>query len=1168
MTKHLIILLLVALFFKFKAQTDTSFWFVAPDISNTMGEQPIVFRFETYAQPSIVYIRQPALTGTPAINTSISIGANSVYTLDVSAYIPLNVVESAPVNIVSNNGIYISSKENISVYYTLGDDSHNNREMISLKGQRGLGTDFYIPMPASPVVTHTVADGGVGFDIVATQPGVTTVLITPKAASVGHLKNVTFAKTLTMGQTFSVNDNNSANPGELAGSIVSSDKPIAVTIKGSVRTTGSCTSYFTEQITPSNVLGKDYVVLKGNSVQDIAFILAPYNASSFTLSSASSTVNWLINSGETYSVGITDPITYVKSDKPVYLFHVSGYGCKLSGTQLAPVYCAGSYSTAFTRLTGDSLNINICTRSGFQSSFTFSSNGSSVPIPSSSFSIVPGSAGNLVAARLYLPTSSVSVGSYNELLNSADIFGVSVINGSYQGGSAYTQASDFAISAFARANVAPTTTICGNTQFTLNGVVGGGPITGQWNIIQGYGTLSQAINQLTNNVYTPSLLDTTNNSTSLPVNDRYVKIVLNSTGICPNATDTLRLHVKQPPIVSAGSNSFVCANNPTVQLSGNVYGATNMGVWTVLSPGSGSFTPGMNTFTPSYQLSLADTVLTQLYFVLTSTNNGGCLPVTDTVVVGINRPPIVHTGTVSPILRCSNSSTVFLNGTVSGTTTSTGIWQTNGSGVFLPNNVALSTNYVPSLSDISFGNVWLKLESTNNNLCTPVKDSLQVIFTEPSFANAGGDVNSCVNDPRARLQGFITGTVTNTGMWTGGSGSYSPSASVLNATYIATQSEVLQGSVTLTLTTTNNGICLGTSDQVKVNFQAKPLANFSVSTVCLGKYTEFTDQSINLSPSAVLKSWNWNFGDNTVPSLSLSPAHTYSTVGIFWARLIVRNTFNCPDTILKPVTVYELPTVDFSISRACSGSAQLISFTDQSTIGSPHSIPNTNHYWDFGGFGTSLAKDTAIVFPSEGFYSITHVVTSDKGCQAAASKSMNITPKPQANFVHINNSVPGLGANVSFRDTSLYALTWSWDFGNGETSNFKNPSTFYNQNGLYVVSLVVTDQFGCPNTYTTEIKISTIVSDIVKLIPNVITPNDDGKNDFWRLDFIDIFFPEAEIEIYNRWGVKLFRSVGYSNAWDGSYRGDPLPVGAYFYTINLHDKDQTPVIKGTVSLIK
>lgn len=1168
MIKYFLILLFAFLsFFKSNSQTDTCFWFAAPDISATMGDFPIVLHFQTYDQPTVIYVRQPANTSLAALNVSVQIAANTLYTLDITPHIA--VVEVAPANSVTPYGIYISSKENVSVYYTIGDQTHLNREMICLKGQRAIGSDFYLPMPTS-LLSHTIPDAGVGFDVVATEPGLTTVLITPRAASIGHSKNITFIRTLNQGETFAVKDNNAENPSQMAGSIISADKNIAVTLRGAVRASASsaCASYYTEQITSSTSLGRDYVILKGNGTIDAAHILAPQNATGFTVTTASGTMSWLINSIENYSINITDPITYIRSDKPIYLFHMTGYGCKMSGTQLAPVYCAGSYSTAFIRHTPDSLNMNVCIRSGAESAFILNTNGVSVPVPASHFTTVPGSNNGLKAGRIFLPLSSVPVGSYNELYNPADIFGLSVHNGGSGGGSAYAQASNFQVSSFAFAHTAPTATICGNTQFTLNGIVGGGPQTGQWSIVQGYGSLSGGNTQLTNNVYTPSLLDTINNAATIPPNERYVKLILNTTGICPNTRDTLRLHVKQPPLVTAGSGSVICGNNPTLQLQGNVYGATSQGVWSVQAPGSGTFISGANTFTPHYHLSQADTSLSQLIFALTSTNNAGCNPVTSTVMITVNKPPAVIASTLHPVIKCANNATVSLNGTVSGTTTSTGLWLTEGSGVFLPNNVALSSNYVPGPLDIENGSVKLILESTNNGLCFPVRDSVTVLFTEPSYANAGGDVNSCVNDPVAQLSGFITGTVTGTGIWSGGGGTFLPSNTALTPTYIATPSEVLTGFVTLTLTTSNNGLCLGSSDEVKVNFQAKPFANFSVTSVCLGQTTDFKDQSINLSGIGMLKSWAWDFGDNSSGSGMLNPSHSYAGVGTYSTRLVVTNSFNCHDTVFKPVVVHGLPLADFSVSRACSGSAQQISFRDNSTIAAPSTILPGGHYWDFGGFGFSAAKDTSIVFPSEGLYSITHIVTSDKGCQSVISKPLSITPRPVARFVHINNSIPGLGANVSFRDTSQYAESWSWDFGNGETSHEKYPTTYYKENGLYPVSLTVTDQYGCPSSFTAEVRVATIVSDILKLIPNVVTPNNDGKNDYWRLDFIEVFFPEAEIEIYNRWGERIFRSVGYSNAWDGSYKGDPLPVGAYFFMINLHDKDDTPVIKGTITLIK
>src|SRR5690606_38720581 len=64
----------------------------------------------------------------------------------------------------------------------------------------------------------------------------------------------------------------------------------------------------------------------------------------------------------------------------------------------------------------------------------------------------------------------------------------------------------------------------------------------------------------------------------------------------------------------------------------------------------------------------------------------------------------------------------------------------------------------------------------------------------------------------------------------------------------------------------------------------------------------------------------------------------------------------------------------------------------------------------------------------------------------------------------------------------------------------------------------------------------TVLPDLV--IPNGFTPNGDGWNETWQIDLIELF-PECEVEIYNRWGEQLFRSVGYKQPWDGRYNGGP-----------------------------
>jgi gliding motility-associated-like protein len=93
---------------------------------------------------------------------------------------------------------------------------------------------------------------------------------------------------------------------------------------------------------------------------------------------------------------------------------------------------------------------------------------------------------------------------------------------------------------------------------------------------------------------------------------------------------------------------------------------------------------------------------------------------------------------------------------------------------------------------------------------------------------------------------------------------------------------------------------------------------------------------------------------------------------------------------------------------------------------------------------------------------------------------------------------------------------------------------------------------------------------VISKIPNGITPNGDGDNDVWKLD-ITSKYPNCEVEVYNRWGEKLFYSRGYpdSERWDGTFKGKPLPTGTYYYIINLHDEEQENLpITGPITLMR
>ncbi len=953
---------------------------------------------------------------------------------------------------------------------------------------------------------------------------------------------------------------------ELSGSIVSADKKVAVSISGAVGGNSVCSSYYADQITPTNKLGMHFVIHRSGTSSDQAYILAPSNSTSLTITSATTT-NFLINNSETFKVVTSgSALTYIQTDKPVYVLNIAGKGCRVSAAQIAPAYCAGSYTTSFERESSDSLFLDIYTRSAAIGTFTLDINAVPTAIAAANFTVVPGTAGNLFGARIYFNTATIPVGAYCILRNSVDLFGLSVQNGSNATGTDFSHHSSFSSETFVKANSVPTATICTNTTFTLNGSIGGGPNTGIWTS-NGYGTLSGGPNQIANNIYTPNQLDTTlvPIPTPTPWAGGLISFVLTSTGICPNLSDTVKVKVNQGPIVNAGPDQIKCTNNATIALSGSILGAANSGTWAVNAPGSGAFS-SISALNTTYTPSNADTSLAFVQIVLTSTNNGICAAASDVVQITFQKAPLVDAAPTSSIVKCSNNATVTLTGYISNSIPN-GIWTTSGSGVFIPNNISLNNNYIPSLTDMANSPIKIKLTTPPSALCKDVSDSVYVYFTDPAVVTAGPDLNSCKNNPIISLNAVITGTSSNSVIWSGGTGTFTPSNALNTTTYIATPTETASGFVILTVATTSNGLCLAATDQIRIDFRDKPTALFTSSNVCLNVTTQFNDNSINPSGIGVLSGWQWNFGDGNT-STNTSPINTYTAPGTYQVMLVVNNSFNCFDTIRKTTSVWPLPNIKFGYSRQCTGSAQNICFKDSSTILPPSAIPVTSHYWDFGGVGFSVTKDTCFIFPTDGKYPITKVVTSSEGCVSTLVQTLNITPKPDAKFLIGNQIVNGLSTNMAFIDSSKYSVTWFWDFGNGSTSTQQFPNTTYIANGTYTVTQTITDQFGCPDSYSLAVRINNLVNDVTQLIPNIISPNGDGKNDYWRLDFIDVFYPAAEIEIFNRWGESIFRSTGYSNAWDGTYRGSVLPVGAYYFTIDLKDPNQPGVIKGNITLLK
>ncbi len=148
--------------------------------------------------------------------------------------------------------------------------------------------------------------------------------------------------------------------------------------------------------------------------------------------------------------------------------------------------------------------------------------------------------------------------------------------------------------------------------------------------------------------------------------------------------------------------------------------------------------------------------------------------------------------------------------------------------------------------------------------------------------------------------------------------------------------------------------------------------------------------------------------------------------------------------------------------------------------------------------------------------------------------------------------------------TSPTAISFAWspDQNTGMDTTLANPSGYILETTEF--SVLVTDVNGCQNIDTVLV---TLIPDIN--ISSGITPNGDGVNDTWIIDNMELF-PNSIVNVFSRWGIVLYEVNGYnaSNAWDGTYKGDDLPVGTYYYTIELNDERFPKPLTGPITIYR
>jgi gliding motility-associated-like protein len=379
-----------------------------------------------------------------------------------------------------------------------------------------------------------------------------------------------------------------------------------------------------------------------------------------------------------------------------------------------------------------------------------------------------------------------------------------------------------------------------------------------------------------------------------------------------------------------------------------------------------------------------------------------------------------------------------------------------------------------------------------------------------------------------------------------------------------------QYSVKLTVRSAN-GCTDDTTMTVDVSHGVTADFSFADDTIC-----NITEQGIIIdastsfdvtTPGQPIAAWDWDLGDGTTESNATgAPAnHTYPFEGPFTVRLKVTDALGCVDSTKKEILVLQPYIRALSDTTFClTQPLQLFAdaYTNKPGI---EGLDDYSYAWTGAGIGNlSATTGNTPTFTGVGVFVYTITATlAGEGCQGTHQMTLNSTLPKQ--LTQVTKDVTILyGSSIQLNSDSEFLYTWTPNDGSLDNPNINNPIATPTVTTTYTVYGM--DFYGCRDTAWITVRVD---SSKTEFIPTAFTPNGDGLNDEFRL-IGSAFHNMLEFRIYNRWGEQIFYSTTLDHGWDGTYQGQKMDMGVYYYTVICarpgHPTNK--VIKGEVTLIR
>ncbi len=543
--------------------------------------------------------------------------------------------------------------------------------------------------------------------------------------------------------------------------------------------------------------------------------------------------------------------------------------------------------------------------------------------------------------------------------------------------------------------------------------------------------------------------------------------------------------------------------------SGNAIGS----VTTTVTGSAGPFTYSWNT-SPIQQTQTATNLAAGTYIVSVSAAN----TCTNTASVTLVAPATIAAPTTTPVEYCQNTSAVAL--TANGSNL---LWYANATG-------GTGSSSAPTPSTTTVGNVTYFVSQMVSG-CESPRASLVVTIKAIPAAPA-------VTSPLTYCHTTVAPILTATGsglLWyanaSGGAGSSSaptPStATVGNTNYYVSQ--------------TING-CESPRANIVVNITATTAAPIVTSPIAYCQNTTATA----LTATGTNLLWYANASGGTGSSTAPIPSTTTAGSTIYY----VSQTLSCGESPRAAiiVTINAVPTIVTSPVNYCQGAtAVALTATGSGLLWYANAT---------GGTGSCIAPipSTNIVGTTNYYVSSSNGSCSSNATCESPRAALPVTISQALTVFAGNDTTINLGTTIILNGSSTGTASpiYSWTSSiNPITLNATNiPKPLASPSEKTTYTLKVTDPTGLCPSVVDDVTISIVQKNCIN-IRNAFTPNGDGINDLWKVyDQRDCLTKEGcKVNVYNRYGSKVFESANYYNTWQGTYNDKPIPDGTYYAVI-------------------